>query len=384
MYELRDWQKTAYNLIKEDSGIVTACTGSGKTAVALQLIHDNPNDKILIVVPTIVLATQWYKEIVELELMSADEISRIGGGYKELPSNKVTIAVINSLQTINLDSDIAAFDHAIFDECHRYASENSLQVIRALRCDHKVGLTATLERPDGDHKYLISFIGPVKYVMDLGTDEAKKYVSEFEIVGIPLDLTDEEQEEYTRHNQAFLSLLPKFGYDITKIFKQMGRSSDARMAQKSMINRKSVIQDCQVKRDQVMAQVALHSNQKILIFDEKQDNARLIYEELLSLGYRVGIYHSGIPKKQNLKTIEAYKNNETDILVTVRALDEGMNVPNINVAIIANGNSQKRQFFQRLGRAIRKEEGKKAKLIMLYCDNTHEVGIVSKRMGYLQ
>ena len=101
-------------------------------------------------------------------------------------------------------------------------------------------------------------------------------------------------------------------------------------------------------------------------------------------GHRCSLYHSGQTGKINKEELRKYIDNETEILVTVRALDEGMNVPNIEIAIIVNGNSQKRQFFQRLGRAVRKVEGKRAKLIMLYCERTNEYRTIEKRLGYLK
>jgi len=381
MINLREWQQKAYNNIKKDSGIIIAATGAGKTVVALQLIFDNPQDKTLIVVPTIMLMNQWYDEIIRLGLLSEKEISRIGGGYKEYPTPLgVTIAVINSLQNINLESEIAKFDHAVFDECHRYATENSLQVINSLQCNHMIGLTATLERPDDSETYLKQLIGPVAYKMDLGSEEAKEYVSDFEIENIPLSLDPSDYEQYKIENTEFLKALQAQGYDLTKLFKNARRN---RKGLDAMKNRKDIVQKNYKKIEETIKICEKYKEQKILIFDESKENAEKIYKQLKNKGYKTGIYHSGITKKENAQTMEDYKNNNTNILVTVRALDEGMNVPNINIAIIVNGNSQKRQFFQRLGRAIRKEKGKMARIIMLYFKNTHETKIIEKRMGYL-
>jgi len=380
MYELREWQKKAYSLIKKQSGIVVACTGSGKTAVALQLIYDNPKSRILVVVPTVVLQQQWSDEIYKTTgLVSA----MIGGGHRDYPSG-VTIAVINSLQKVNLSSAMARFDHVIYDECHRYASENSLQVIANLNCPHRLGLTATLERPDGSHKYLLKYIGPVVYNMPLTSTEGKQYVSQYKVESIPLDLTEKESLEYKTRNKVFLEGFKKYDYNISKMIKSVGRSGLARKTQKAMISRKEIIQTASAKLEKTIELVKEYINHKILIFDESKENAERIYQSLLSENISVGLYHSGISKKERVKTMAAYKTNKLSVLVTVRALDEGMDVPNVNVAIIVNGNRQKRQIIQRLGRAIRKEEGKVAKLIMLYCLGTHEGKIMIDRLKALK
>lgn len=69
--QLRDWQKSALKLWIENDfrGIVEVATAGGKTFFALQCIDewlkDNPDGKVLIIVPTTALQDQWYLSISE-------------------------------------------------------------------------------------------------------------------------------------------------------------------------------------------------------------------------------------------------------------------------------------------------------------------------------
>ena len=385
MIELRDWQVDAYSKIEKDSGIVVASTGSGKSFLGYKIIADNPNDKTLIVVPTIMLMNQWRDELIRLNI--TNDISRIGGGHRDMPAT-VTIAVINSLQTINLTHPNAYFDHVVFDEVHRYAAGESLRVVSFLQSPHKIGMTATLERPDEAHLDLIRYIGKVVYKMELGSVESNKYVSSFDIEVLKVSLTKEETLDYQASDAIMKMYFGMFNYNLATMIKSTkrfdGYGAKARKTQKAMQNRRDVIINSVNKRSMVLEIVKCNPDSKIVVFDERQENAEHIYDLLTSNGYKCSLYHSGQTKKVNKLQIDNYKNDITDILVTVRALDEGMNVPMIDLAIIANGNSQKRQFFQRLGRAIRKVEGKHARLSMIYCNDTHERNIIAKRMRFLE
>ena len=61
-----------------------------------------------------------------------------------------------------------------------------------------------------------------------------------------------------------------------------------------------------------------------------------------------------------------------DVLLSVRALEEGLDVEEVGVAILITSGKSKRQFIQRIGRIIRRVEGKVAKFYVVYCPETVE------------
>ena len=66
-------------------------------------------------------------------------------------------------------------------------------------------------------------------------------------------------------------------------------------------------------------------------------------------------------------------------MVTSKVLDEGIDVPEANIGIIASGTGSKREYVQRLGRILRKKEGKEAVLYEIIAEETTETGTAKRR-----
>jgi superfamily II DNA or RNA helicase len=69
--------------------------------------------------------------------------------------------------------------------------------------------------------------------------------------------------------------------------------------------------------------------------------------------------------------------------VTSKVLDEGIDVPDASLGVILSGTGSKREFVQRLGRLLRKVEGKEAKLIEIISRSTAETKVSTRRRGDL-
>jgi superfamily II DNA or RNA helicase len=67
------------------------------------------------------------------------------------------------------------------------------------------------------------------------------------------------------------------------------------------------------------------------------------------------------------------------VIVTSQVLDEGIDVPDASVGLVLGGTGSKREYIQRLGRLLRKKEGKSAKLVEIISKETVEVGISRRR-----
>ena len=93
----------------------------------------------------------------------------------------------------------------------------------------------------------------------------------------------------------------------------------------------------------------------MLIFHELIECAERLYR-MIEDSYYVEIYHSGL--KDGEKRLYNFMEGFSNILITCRALDEGLDVPNVNVGIIAASTKSVRQRIQRMGRILRKAPGK--------------------------
>ena len=103
---------------------------------------------------------------------------------------------------------------------------------------------------------------------------------------------------------------------------------------------------------------------------------------LKKAGYASEIYHS---KKKNQQAIERFRNGEVNILVSVKSLNEGLDVKDVDVGIRVAGTSQDRDTIQRLGRGLRVVEGKDgAKYYQLYCEDTLEKWQIVKNTNVIK
>jgi superfamily II DNA or RNA helicase len=69
------------------------------------------------------------------------------------------------------------------------------------------------------------------------------------------------------------------------------------------------------------------------------------------------------------------------VLVSSQVLDEGIDVPDADVAIVVGGTSSARRHVQRIGRVLRPRHGKRARVYELAVEDSTEVDYVARRRG---
>ena len=135
-------------------------------------------------------------------------------------------------------------------------------------------------------------------------------------------------------------------------------SSLAAALLKLMYERKRLISNSRTRLDcacQLIKQ--LDSNSKIIIFGEQIDQTEQLFDLLQTLyPHQVGRYHSGLDAPTRRRVLQQYHDGELRILVSCKALDEGLNVPAANIGIVLSSTGNQRQRLQRLGRVLRKTD----------------------------
>jgi len=122
----------------------------------------------------------------------------------------------------------------------------------------------------------------------------------------------------------------------------------------------------------------LTSDDRVMLFHESIDEVNSLFMELDSPF--VSIYHSKFPNSLNKIGLELYQSESTNILLSVKALIEGVDVPKANVGIIMASSSSITQRVQSLGRVLRKAKGKEeTKMIIPYVKDTTDETIYYKR-----
>lgn len=368
--ELRDYQKEAMaNWVKVKRGVIVLPTGSGKTILALKLI-ETMNTSTFIVVPTLALVQQWI-EALQIFRVPLGEYSGI---KKDLQS--ITVSTYDSAY-IGAEYLGNKFKFLIFDEVHHLPAEGYRQIAEMFASPYRLGLTATYKRADGLHADFPKLVGGLLYTLE-STDLAGTYLAPYEIVRIPIQLTETEALAYTQHSSVFKAYLAsrniklRHPQDFRKIVIRSGSDPAARAA---------------LLAHQELERIAFNSQNKLEKIQELLDpyNRTLIFTRYNDLAYAIArrffipcITHQ-TSSEERRDILRKFKRGTYSALVSSQVLDEGIDVPDANVGILVSGTGSSRQFVQRLGRLLRPQPGKTATLYELVTQRTKEVRTASRR-----
>jgi len=355
----RDWQLSALDAWKLlGSGIASVATGSGKTIFAFlcmksafQVVSDLV---VMIVVPTHALLDQWHVSLVEDFGVKESDISVFSGLEKSEKVSKVNILLLNTARSLAKKIADENDTMLIVDECHRAGSP---QNARALEGNHKftLGLSATPERQydDGFERYLIPGLGGNIAQYDYVDAMADGVISPFNLVNVQVQLTAGESDRYEKLSKSIAR-------EYSRNESEPGSGQPSEQLE-SLLQRRAAISANASARIPVTAAIAFnHRGERTIIFHERIAAAEDILKILSQRGFSVALYHSQMFGPLRRDNLRMFRTGMIDTLVTCRALDEGLNVPEATVAIIAASTASRRQRIQRLGRVLRPAPGKSA------------------------
>jgi superfamily II DNA or RNA helicase len=277
-------------------------------------------------------------------------------------------------------------DMLVLDEIHRYAAESFRNIFHKVDSKYILGLTATLEREDGFHEVILEYLT----VFDqISVDEAldNNWIAPYIVYNIPVNLSAEEQIEYNKANNAFRHFAAKLGHGANAFQNANSylKSSDKALQGQAgayynaMRKRKNICQNNENKISATKQIIDIFPERNGLIFSATTEFAESLQNEL---GDICMTFHSKIKRKDQELIVKRFKDKRTKIrfLSSVQALNEGFNVPDCSLAIIAGSTSTKRTFIQQLGRVVRKQPDKEAIIINLYTPGSQEEVWMRKRL----
>ncbi|MCZ6681094.1 MAG: DEAD/DEAH box helicase family protein [Candidatus Poribacteria bacterium] len=353
-------------------GVITLPTGSGKTIVAVLLIQQTERPT-LIHVPTIDLMHQWY---AVLQRYFDQDIGLFGGGYNEIAP--LTVATYQSA-ALHVPYKGNQFGLVVFDECHHLPGTHYQYTAISTIAPFRLGLTATPRRADGKEERLYQLVGPLVYEAHIHQLKGGILAS-YQVVTLELELSAEEREQYEAARKRYLDFLSSEGINLAhpngwKTFLWKSSQTPAgREAFRAYLTQKQLGLAAQAKLEAIWKLIAKHRGDRILIFT--QDN---------EMAYRIG-RHFFLPVlthqtklKERAAFLAAFRDGTYSILVTSKVLNEGVDVPEANVAIVVSGSGSVREHVQRLGRILRGRKGKQAVLYELVSKGTSEYFINQRR-----
>lgn len=370
---LRPYQKEAFQAWCQAGYRGTVClpTGSGKTWVALKIMR-RARTSTLVVLPTLDLMNQWYDIISDA---FGIEVGILGGGYHEV--RQVTVTTYDSAY-IHMDTYGDRFGLLIFDEVHHLPAATYSHIPEMSIAPCRLGLTATYERLDGLHGKLERLLGPVVYQKSI-KDLEGEHLAEYETMKIGVELTPREKQTYNENQQIYENYIRDkgirfYGSDLKTFLQESAYDPQARKAFLARLESRRIIIGAKRKLEVLESLLKRHHSDRILIFTESND---LVYK--ISEAFLVPALTHHTKTVERKWILDRFRNGAYSVLVTSKVLNEGVDVPNANVAIVLGGSASPVEHVQRLGRILRKGENKQAILYELVTRGTKESQISYRR-----
>ncbi|HEX5187417.1 MAG TPA: DEAD/DEAH box helicase family protein [Nitrososphaeraceae archaeon] len=383
-------------------GTILYSTGTGKTEIAFEcakrvanIIHSysatppslsNPQNTItftiLMLVPRITLIEQNIKRLVSYGI-PRENIGSYFGEIKQV--REITVATYQSIIR-NLDI-IRKSDMVIFDEIHLVSDSAKVfrKIFDAVTEDNKkalLGLTATLDETDlNKYNTILTLLPPVKrYQIKKAVNDRR--LAKPIVIPVKVTLTEKEQEDYDTFSSKIKKISNRFKrYDaesMTLLLRKGGFVSGMAKAWFSNVRKRKLLLSC--AENKLLAAVNLITkkfpNERIMVFSETIDSINKLKDMLELYGTKSKVIDSKTSSSKRQKILDQWGKDFYPLL-SVHTLEIGFDIPQVRIEIILATTSNMNQVIQRIGRVIRKHEGKDLALIyVIYISDTKDDDIL--------
>ncbi|MFO7168682.1 MAG: DEAD/DEAH box helicase [Chloroflexota bacterium] len=356
-------------------GVVVLPTGAGKTVLALMAIA-RLGLRALVVVPTIELLYQWRDAVVERLGVAPSKVGIMGDGRKEL--RPITVVTYASAAMPN--APIGGFGLLICDEAHHLPAPAYRTIAERSGAPYRLGITATPERSDGAAGALDELIGPVVFQRTPAELSAEGHLAKFREKRLYVDLSPDEALRYNTLMTEWKWFLARNRHQLARggdffgeLIRRSGSDPAARQALRAHHQARMIALNAEAKIGVVAELLAKHRADKVIVFSEY---TALVDRVSHALALPAITYRTAPQERKRI--LAAFRGGAYSKLAAGRVLNEGVDVPDANVAIVVSGNSTAREHIQRLGRVIRpkREEAVLYELVTRY---TSEVAAARRR-----
>lgn len=366
---LENWEKNGRR------GIFEHATGSGKTYTAICAIRDalDRHKTVLVLVPSKELLRQWRKEIgeniqdIEIQYLlcgdgnnawKKDNLLRLWTSPSD-NMNKITIAIMDTACSGQFVNSVLPGEHLLIiaDEVHRIGSSARRNILN-IDAHERLGLSATPIRygdVEGTKAIFDYFGGIVEPVFSLEDAIRTNVLTKYYYHPTQISLIEQEQDDWNALTKIINKIIASNGDSNRNISALIEENSRLQM---KMIERSRIIKQARGKVP--LALSVIKDNYKYgehwIVYCDNQFQLREVLNLLLDNDYDAYEYHSDMlgDREQTLK----YFDRNGGILVSIRCLDEGVDIPATTHALILASSKNPREFIQRRGRILRKYEGK--------------------------
>ena len=414
------WVENDYSLLME------MATGTGKTRTAigclLKKLEDNEVLLTIVATPQNTLSRQWKDDFVKLNI-ALDYNAIIDESVSKWPKKlelllldlnekRIRTAIIFTTHATASDSKFVdvilknKFKTKILfiaDEVH--ATESAKQRDALLpEYDYRIGLSATPERmfDEGGTSLIRNYFGDKSFEFTIADAlstinplTGRSFLNHFTYHPIFVELTPSENKRFNKYSQQIAILKAQDEYDPDDLQKLYDRRAAVSKNAEGKYYALSKLFD-QLIPDSIVDTILFVSDKQIKgafdILSEKHiKRAKITERESAS---KV-VNNDGDTERQEI--ISQFNQRQLQVLVGIKCLDEGIDIPNARIAILMSSSTNPREFVQRVGRVIRQavnkktseiydfiafsdsaaglleKEAKRAQLIAVNADNYNEV-----------
>jgi len=356
-------------------GVVVLPTGAGKSYVAVLAALEKKRST-LVIAPTLDLVRQWYDL---LRTSFGMDVGVIGGG--EYAVKPLTVSTYDSAY-LHMEALGARFGLVVFDECHHLPSEAYTLAARLCLAPFRLGLSATPERADGRDALLTELVGPTVYRKDI-LELSGEYLAEYDTERVTLSLGLEERAEYAAERSLYLDFLRRHGIRMSnpsgwgEFILRSATSTEGRRAMQAYRRQRELAFCAPAKLDYLAHLLHVHRGDRALVFTEDNATAYAVSRRFLVPAIT---HQTKVSERSEL--LARFADGRYGAIVTSKVLNEGVDVPDANVAVVLSGSGSVREHVQRLGRILRPKEGKRAVLYELVSADTAEAYTSERRRDH--
>ena len=357
-FKVRDYQIDAFvKAIRYKRKILLSSTGSGKSLILYLIVRylQETKQKGLIVVPTVSLTQQMYKDFISYGYDSSKYCHIIYSGQTKDADKFLYISTFQSLVTIKkgkcLDSRyFQQFDFLIIDETHKASSVSLTNIINACtKAEYKIGVTGTLKDSTIHELTLVGLLGTIYRASSTVDLIEKKFLSPFSIKSLVL-----------KHPEEICKLAKKWSYhdEINYLVTNTKRNDFIKNLALSLKGNTLVLFQLVTKQGKV-----LHK-----LIEDAADKERKIFFVFGGTDIKV---------RETVREITEKASNAI-IIASYAVFSTGTNLRNLHNIIFASPSKSRIRNLQSIGRVLRLGDNKEKAVLFDIADDLR----VGKHLNY--
>ena len=347
---------------------IKAATGTGKTIIAIQWLK-SIDVTSLIIVPTQALIFQsWGPKLRESGLLDIGE-------YYAYSKHEGSTVITTYSSAMSRPELLGRAKAVVLDEIHHLGAQTAIaRLLPMLKTKEFVlGLSSVPERRDEAHELFLKEF-PICFELNLGDALRSGIVAPIEVVRVASEMTSQERSAYEKNTHLIQLAFRVCGSNIAswnKCFDPTTKQYVGRLGMLALRRRKKLLSQVESKKGETLRVIESHPNERVIVFSESVRAIEEIRDFLIEHHVECETYHSQMEPWKRIEVLMDW-GTKYNVLLSCRALEEGLDVKEVAVGVLISSGASKRQFIQRIGRVARQREGKIARFYVLYCSGTVE------------